>query len=68
MPIRSQFKTDSEYRDALRDWFAGQALAGILAAPFEFADVMQSKAPDRPTARCDLAYTHADAMMETRNA
>jgi len=41
----------------LRDWFAGQALAGILA------NHMQYTQPDNVAAE---AYRMADAMMEAR--
>ncbi len=37
----------------LRDWFAGQALAGLLA---------------RGPAKAELAYTYADAMLKARGA
>ena len=33
MPIRTQFEAESEWLDHLRIWFAGQALAGMLANP-----------------------------------
>ena len=42
---------------SLRDWFAGQALMGILSAPV---------VPDEP--RAVLAYRYADAMLEARRA
>lgn len=44
---------------SLRDWFAGQALAGILADP-EARKSMSSVAAD--------AYDYADAMMKDRDA
>lgn len=31
-PIRSQFETEADFLDALRDYFAGQALVGIINA------------------------------------
>ena len=40
---------------SLRDWFASQALVGLLAAPV---------VPDEP--RAVLAYRYADAMLEAR--
>ena len=33
MPTRNQFLNDADFTDALRDWFAGLALVGILASP-----------------------------------
>lgn len=44
---------------SLRDWFAGQALAGLLADP-------EMNADPHPTARC--AYNYADAMLAARKA
>ncbi len=51
-------ETTKEQKDKeLRDWFAGQALAGILA------NHMQYTQPDNVAAE---AYRMADAMMEAR--
>ena len=44
----------------LRDWFAGQALAGLMACP----DL--ELGPGRSFA--ELAYRQADAMMKARDA
>ena len=49
----------------LRDWFAGQALAGLLAAPTEpeektFAKVLKTYSRN--------AYRYADAMLAAREA
>ena len=41
---------------SLRDWFAGKALAGMVAAPGSYKSI----------ARC--CYAQADAMMEAREA
>ena len=43
----------------LRDWFAGQALAGLLSGPAEEG----AMAPDR---KAVLAYQFADAMIAAR--
>jgi hypothetical protein len=41
----------------LRDYFAGQVLAGILANNSAYSD---------PEAHARLAYSHADAMLKVR--
>lgn len=43
----------------LRDWFAGQALAGLLAADWE---------PQPGRTYADVAYANADQMMKARDA
>lgn len=43
---------------SLRDWFAGQALAGLLAADVESGWAMEAAAK--------TAYRYADAMMQAR--
>lgn len=48
----------------LRDWFAGQALAGLLAFSPDGCDV--DGQIDPPYA-ADVAYTYADAMLAVRN-
>ena len=42
---------------SLRDWFAGQALSGLLADP-------EMNAPPEPVAK--VAYSYADAMLAER--
>ncbi|MDZ7905144.1 MAG: hypothetical protein U5N55_04775 [Cypionkella sp.] len=44
----------------LRDWFAGQALAGIMANPETWLD------SDGVLRAGKIAYARADAMMEAR--
>ena len=51
----SDFPNYAQVGMSLRDWFAGQALLGILSAPV---------VPDEP--RAVLAYRYADAMLEAR--
>lgn len=47
----------------LRDWFAGQALAGLLAGSHKMpGDSPASRAEERVVE----AYAHADAMIRTR--
>ena len=46
---------------SLRDWFAGQALAG------EMATYLESSASDHAAAIAKRCYTLADAMLEARN-
>lgn len=49
---------------SLRDWFAGQALAGMLSA---FAKQASKGGPARfAEANCDTAYDIADAMLRAR--
>lgn len=43
---------------SLRDWFAGQALAGLLAADWE---------PQPGRTYADVAYANADQMMKARD-
>lgn len=52
---------DEQAGMTLRDWFAGQALAGIMARP------AHSDGLDK-TERCIWAYEHADAMIAARKA
>lgn len=47
----------------LRDWFAGQALAGILAGPASRDNVPTSEWLDAP----HFAYKIADAMLAARS-
>lgn len=46
----------------LRDWFAGQALAGLLANPVSFGPIMQGD----PEAISSACGTFADAMLSER--
>ena len=49
---------------SLRDWFAGQALAGMMAA---FGQGAKNGGPARfHEANCDTAYDIADAMLRAR--
>lgn len=45
---------------SLRDWFAGQALAGIMANPKSWLD------DDKVLRAGDAAYRYADAMLAAR--
>ena len=49
---------------SLRDWFAGQALAGMTAGLTKFRDDL----PDiiRPQDISEIAFTYADAMIKAR--
>ena len=52
---------------SVRDWFAGQALAGLLAAPADA--VSQDLGPNarrHPDIAADAAYMIADAMLRVR--
>ncbi len=50
-----------EHGMTLRDWFAGQALAGVIAAYSAFDGVL----PNRAQA-AGVAYEYADAMIAER--
>lgn len=51
---------------SLRDWFAGMALQGILAAPNEFEAVQKAARGKSKIERARIAYDHADAMLAAR--
>jgi hypothetical protein len=57
MPTRNQFSTVAEYREAIRVWFAGQALMGILACPIDH------KGDKDQDSRAETAWSYADSMM-----
>lgn len=48
---------------SLRDWFAGQALAGILAFPHEDHPVTGGGMSAVAAHYADIAYAYADAMI-----
>jgi hypothetical protein len=51
----------------LRDYFAGQALAGIIAkSPYKSGTLAEMKASGDLKARSAAAYAYADAMLEAR--
>lgn len=61
MPVRNQFDNENDFQRALRDWFAGQALSGLLArnygslqSPMGFANLAKD------------ATTLADFMLRAR--
>lgn len=47
----------------LRDWFAGQALAGLLAFP----GTLDGDATKYPNVTARLAYDYADRMLKERS-
>ena len=49
----------------LRDYFAGQALAGMLSAPM---GEIGARARENATVAAQWAYDHADAMIAAREA
>ncbi len=49
---------------SLRDWFAGQALAGMCAADRRWEGDEKSSATDKSA---QAAYSHADAMLKARS-
>lgn len=71
--IQSEYR-DGRYHDvwrpqdgmSLRDWFAGQALSGLLAA--EAHEQAIGYTPDRATEMAGKAYGLADAMLKAREA
>lgn len=68
MPIRQNFASVEEFRDALRDWFAAQALNGQLASWGEGDEehYAEMAVPDRMTMFAQLSYEQADAMLKAR--
>lgn len=52
---------------SLRDWFAGQALAGLLACGRLDELIDQSEVDETPRAICKAAYEAADAMLKVRD-
>ncbi|MFA6134693.1 MAG: hypothetical protein WC869_11825 [Phycisphaerae bacterium] len=63
MQPRSQYATDAEFTEALRDWFAGQALAG-LEPPAVYVGAEETAKSHSAYAR--RAYRIADAMLTER--
>ena len=53
---------------SLRDWFAGQALAGIMAADIKIPDALGALNEVRhtPDAIAKASYDYADAMLKGR--
>lgn len=81
MPVREAFADDASFERALRDWFAGQAMAGLLGASIDEeeeypSDVRRGITDDQrnggdgmyPITRhfASLAYRYADAMLSAR--
>jgi len=58
VPIRSDFKHESDWLEHLRLWFAGQALNGMLAAGMTFSNTSN---PMNEWSR--LAFAHASEML-----
>jgi hypothetical protein len=56
-PNEGKVTYEEENGMTLRDYFAGQALAGILANNSAYSD---------PETHARLAYSHADAMLKVR--
>lgn len=53
----------------LRDWFAGQALAGEMAAQGEYTGEWENDAPDGVLlSRAKFHYRFARAMMDARES
>jgi hypothetical protein len=68
-------RAGSDYNKAqegmsLRDWFAGQALAGIGASDLEHSYIWQRFSDDVPSPNgiSELCYMIADAMLKAREA
>jgi hypothetical protein len=60
MPIRNQFNSEELFLEALRDWFAGQALSSCLK-------FMSGNTPEDYYERASAeAYSIADAMLSAR--
>jgi hypothetical protein len=64
-PIQGSYDTDYEHNGmTLRDWFAGQALAGILGGGF--ADTIPHDDLNGGRDAAAFAYQYADAMIAER--
>lgn len=61
-PVTDLHGVDLTSGMSLRDWFAGQALAGLLANPVSFGPIMQGD----PEAISSACGTFADAMLAER--
>lgn len=58
--------TTTEFGMSLRDWFAGQALTGILACFKDYRGAVGADGKATSNSRARLAYELADAMLEHR--
>ena len=70
-PLPDQYRLQemgSGYGMSLRDYFAGQALAGVLANPFYVEAAYEAKANDFVDMMATKAYVFADAMLAVRKA
>lgn len=64
MLSRSHFSSEEEFLSCLRDWFAGQALAGLIQG-YAIAYGSPTNAPDEVVRE---AFNYADAMLAYRKA
>jgi hypothetical protein len=65
MPIRHEFATEAAFEEALRNWFAGQALGGFVAAPSLIHEA-NSKDDNAASVIAAWSYQFADAMLAER--
>lgn len=63
-PVQEDDRLVGDYGMTLRDYFAGQALAGILAGGF--ADTIPHDDIGGGSDAAFFAYTYADAMLKER--
>lgn len=61
--VERQEKSDAAKIENLRDYFAGQALAGLVAG---VTHVDEPIIRNRPNSCAELAYLYADAMLAAR--
>jgi hypothetical protein len=69
MPVRHEFATDAAFEEALRNWFAGQALAGLMsngALAGTVAREADSRGIEPDELLATAAYNAADAMLAAR--
>lgn len=65
MLCRSHFASDEAFTAALRDWFAGQALAGWLSS-YPGGAIHPAQHDGKPADLARHSYALADAMLRAR--
>ena len=67
MPVRHEFANAEDFKKALLDWFAGQALIGIASqTEWQLEAVKHHLSEKVPRIAAESAYAIADAMLKAR--